>query len=202
MGTHQAAATREEIDPKATARQQAVKRQQKLAPEWVNKASHAIQQHLVQLPEFKSARCVACYLALPREVQTREIIHAGWSGAKRMAVPAFQKESARYGLAWLDREDATHEGAYGITEPIHPRWVKPGEIELILVPCVAFDEYGRRLGHGGGHFDRLLGRHGGLKICLAFEGQRLAAVPVDPHDVPVDIIITEKKIYDTRRGGG
>ena len=198
MGTHSTTPTREEINPKSTARQQATVILRRLAPAWNQNASLAIQEQAEGLPEFKSARAVACYLAQPREVQTRAIAQACWNGGRRLAVPAYDKSLSRYGLAWLNENDSTHDGIFGIAEPVSPVWAKPTDIDLLVVPCLAFDIYGRRLGHGGGHFDRLLGGHCGLKICLAFEAQRLVAVPAEPHDIPVDLIITEKNIYDAR----
>jgi 5-formyltetrahydrofolate cyclo-ligase len=164
----------------------------------VREASRIIQQRLIQRPEFRAAGAVSCYLAQPREVQTRDIVEAGWSADKRLAVPAFRKKAGRYGFAWLDRDTATREGPLGILEPAEPRWVEPGELDLLVVPCVAFDGCGRRLGHGGGYFDRLLARHSGLKVCLAFEGQRMTVVPVEPQDIGVDLILTEQGTWDAR----
>ena len=66
----------------------------------------------------------------------------------------------------------------------------------MIVPVVAFDRFLQRLGHGGGHFDRLLSSHVGPKIGLAFETQRMAAVPCEAHDVPMNFVVTESLLYD------
>lgn len=191
MGHHSSTAAREEINPKVVARRQAQLRQQKLSPDWVVQASRGIQASAVALPLFQSARAIACYLARPREVQTSAILAAAWKAGKRVAVPAWLADRQSYGLSWLAEGQATRPGEFHVLEPVQPDWVKPGELDLMVVPCLAFDAYGRRLGHGGGHFDRLMTRHDVPKVCLAFEGQRMLAVPFEPHDAPVDWIVTE-----------
>ena len=86
---------------------------------------------------------------------------------------------------------------YGIKEP-EPHSSLPvdkTDLDIILVPCVAFDEKKYRLGHGGGYYDRYLKDFHGLKIGIAYELQKVKEVPTEEHDVPLDLIITEKKIY-------
>jgi 5-formyltetrahydrofolate cyclo-ligase len=89
-----------------------------------------------------------------------------------------------------------HPGHLGVPEPLHPRWLLAADIDVMIVPVVAFDRHLRRLGHGGGNFDRLLAHHTGTKIGVAFEGQRMTVVPVEPHDVPLDLVVTEERAYD------
>ena len=87
-------------------------------------------------------------------------------------------------------------GAYGIREPDREtsRRIEPGEIDLALVPCLAFDEGGMRLGHGAGYYDRYLARcPRAARICLAFKAQRLDRVVTEAHDLPMDWIVTEKE---------
>jgi 5-formyltetrahydrofolate cyclo-ligase len=71
-------------------------------------------------------------------------------------------------------------------------------VDLALVPGLAFDASGRRLGHGGGHFDRLLARTAGLRAGVAFEVQMVRRVPVDAHDVNMDAVITDKRKYEIK----
>ena len=74
------------------------------------------------------------------------------------------------------------------------------ELDLLLVPLVAFDAYGRRLGHGRGYYDRMLSRCPGLKVGVAFEVQRMTAVPTEAHDVGLDLVVTEARVYHPGKG--
>lgn len=200
MGTHSSTAAREEVNPKATARREVLKHQARLHPDWVARASAAIQQRVLALPAWRQARAVSAYLSMPREVQTAGLIAAAHAAGQRVCVPAWRAELGGYAFAWLAQGAALKPGQLGILEPAEPVWVKPGELDLLLVPLVAFDAYGRRLGHGGGHFDRLLSRGPGLKVGLAFEVQRLTAVPAEAHDVDLDLIATEAAWYGPQAG--
>lgn len=177
------------------ARQAAQRVRNKLAPAWIEASSARIQREVVQLDEFRDARSVGVYLARPREVATDAIVRACREDGKTLCLPAFQKELDRYGLCRWDEGAVLRAGAYGIAEPAERAWVPTKEIDLMIVTALAFDELGWRLGHGGGHFDRLLAEHPGVKMCLAFECQRMTAVPCEPHDVPVNIVVTEARMY-------
>lgn len=183
------------IDAKAVARQAAQRVRNKLSFEWIAQASERAQQRILELPEFQRARVVALYRALPREVATDALVAACRAGAKTVLLPAWNKERGAYGLARWDEGMPLRAGMYGIEEPVDRVWVPASEVDFIAVTCLAFDEYGFRLGHGGGHFDRLLAEVRGTKACLAFECQKLTAVPVESHDIQVDVIATEKALY-------
>lgn len=158
------------------------------------------QQRLLDLPEFQQARVVALYRARPREVATDALLAASRSAGKTVLLPAWNKERDAYGLARWDDGAPLIAGMYGIEEPPERIWVPGSEVEFIVVTALAFDAYGFRLGHGGGHFDRLLAGVRGTKACLAFECQKLTAVPTEPHDVPVHFIATEKALYRAPAG--
>jgi 5-formyltetrahydrofolate cyclo-ligase len=86
---------------------------------------------------------------------------------------------------------------FGLLEPDPNRMrvASPNEADVIIVPGVAFDREGRRVGFGGGYYDRLLSGNGALAVALSYEGQLVEKAPVDAHDVPVDVIVTERAIY-------
>lgn len=95
-------------------------------------------------------------------------------------------------------DDPLAPGPYGIRQPdpTRGRLVLPEQIDVVIVPCVAFDKKCRRLGHGGGYYDRYFLRcPQALLVAAAFEAQRLGAVETDENDVPIHIIVTEKKVY-------
>ena len=90
-------------------------------------------------------------------------------------------------------------GSYGILEPRIEKIRKTNveDLELIIVPGIAFDKNGNRLGHGKGYYDRILGKTNATKIGLAFEFQIVGKIPTNENDKPVDIIITEERVIRT-----
>ena len=95
-------------------------------------------------------------------------------------------------------EKSWKRGMMGIMEPDAERskLILPEELELVICPMVAFDSGRRRIGYGGGYYDRYLPKcEKALRIGIAFEAQRLEQVPADEHDLPMDIIVTEEEIY-------
>ena len=179
---------------KATARRHLLRLRLKLDPQWVRDASARVLERLRQLPALEGRGAIGCYLARPREVQTSELIDWCRQAGRRVCVPA-RRGDGGYELGWYDRDAVLRPGPLGIAEPAEPVWAPREQVDVILAPLVGFDATGRRLGHGGGHFDRLLAGHRGPKVGLAFEYQRLAAVPVQPHDVTLDWIVTEAAVY-------
>jgi 5-formyltetrahydrofolate cyclo-ligase len=172
----------------------------KLDPSWVDTASAKVHKTITHLDKFKEASIVGCYMALPHEVQTQDLIATCWEADKKVCVPAYNKVSDTYPWAWLEAGEWTSVGRYDIPEPMNPRWAPQcGEGELLLLPSVALDKFGHRLGHGGGHFDRVLADCPGYKVGLAFEFQVVENVPVGTWDVPVDLIVTEENVYKFRK---
>jgi 5-formyltetrahydrofolate cyclo-ligase len=190
-----AAAKPRYLDPKESSREAVRLRLSKLDPKWILATSKKIQDSVTGLDEFKKADVIGCYLALDTEVQTAGIIAACRKAGKRVCVPAFRPKKKDYGMSWYNAGDATVMGPFGVTEPRTPQWMTPSDVDLMVVPALAFDEHGRRLGHGGGNYDRILSGFPGLSVCVAFECQRLTAVPVDEHDIDVELIVTERKTY-------
>ena len=180
------------------------KQQLGLAQEWVTSMSRAAQEAVVGCPEFESARVVGCYIAMPAEVQTDAILSRCWLEGKRVCVPAFDGNAGQYRLSVVRRESRMVKGSMGIGEPVEKKWVSFEELDMIVVPALAFDRDGHRLGHGGGHYDRLMatgrkggvvggGRRGPFRLGLVFEFQVIECVPVGGKDVPMDAVVTEKR---------
>src|SRR5581483_2320986 len=169
--------------------------------------SHEISNRLLASPEFKAARVIQCYLAIATEVQTTRVIQQALHLKKRVAVPITDPKKRMLSLSELaDLDPETlHPGPFGILQPrppfFHP--VQPSEVELWILPGIAFDEEGNRLGFGGGYYDRFLPGRRGEAIGLAFDFQVVNRLPVDENDHSVDQIITEKRtIFCRRRRGG
>jgi 5-formyltetrahydrofolate cyclo-ligase len=164
------------------------------------KKSQAIKSLLFQLPEFLNARTVMFFISFRSEVLTEEMIKETIARKKKVVVPVTDRENHRLipsELRDYDRDLVT--STYGIPEPKREKIkeVNVDEPDLIIAPGSVFDEKGRRIGYGGGYYDRLLRHLKGEKkvVALAFELQLVDEVPFSPErDIPVDIIITEKRV--------
>jgi len=158
--------------------------------------SQLIRDQLTQIPDFSTALTIMTYVSFASEVVTREIITHSLNEKKRVIVPVVDLGSHRLLLSEIGHHDELVPSTYGIMEPQQLRTVQLEQIELFILPGVAFDEKGVRLGYGGGYFDRLLGdkkQHQKL-IGLAFELQMQKELPYSPHDIFMNMVITEEKV--------
>lgn len=170
-----------------------------LALEWIAERSRRIQEKLVAHPAFGPARVVCAYLAMRGEVQTDWLIARTRALGKTLCVPAYRLDEACYGVARCTDRTALYVGPGGVREPAQPEWVTLEEIDFMVVPGVAFDRQGGRVGHGKGHYDRLLrsaSRQGFPAIGVAFDFQLFDRVPMGDHDVRMDAVMTEKNSVD------
>ena len=158
--------------------------------------SQSICERLSALPEFASARQVLTYVSMGNEVDTHDMIRSLLKDRRTVLVPIAEDDGT---LHWSPMEglDDLEPGAFGVLEPRpdRRRLVEPPWDALVIVPCVAFAPSGHRLGHGRGYFDRFLADHRGASIGLAFETQKAEDLPVEGHDVPLDIVATESRCY-------
>ncbi|HDI12518.1 MAG TPA: 5-formyltetrahydrofolate cyclo-ligase [Hadesarchaea archaeon] len=174
----------------------------RLSREEVLAKSRRIKKLLFELPEFDQAKTVAFYVAKreSHEVETEEMIKETLKLGKRVLVPVV--DGAK--ILFSDLRDYDSElapGTFGVPEPkpLFRRPVPVSESDLIVVPGVAFDCRGYRLGYGGGYYDRLL-REASLtrpslsSVGLGYELQIVEKLPVTAEDVPVDILVTEKRV--------
>ena len=161
------------------------------------KKSRLIAQRIRRLAPYRKAKVLLCYVAIDGEVETRPILAQALADGKRVAVPVTLKGNRR--LAAVEVQDPEKElvlkGLFGIPEPapIARRRVAPSRLDLVLVPGVAFDRQGRRLGRGQGYFDRFLGRVPPAvpRIGLGFRFQVIKEIPWEPHDQPVCKVVTD-----------
>lgn len=158
-------------------------------------ASQKLAGRLRRLPEYKKARWVLFYLALSDEVETRPMIERALGDGKRVAVPITLTTSRILKIVEITGlKTGLNIGPHGIEQPARMRRgrrVDLKKLDLIVVPGVAFDAQGRRLGRGGGYFDRLLARLSPdvPRVGLAFRCQRVKRLPSEPHDLPVHRVL-------------
>ena len=162
----------------------------------VTRYSRAICDRLITMDVFQKAQCIGAYLSLASEVQTSDIIHACWEQGATVCVPYYIPEKKYYGMSRLDPSAPLKATKWNLREPENPEPFDPGQLDLILVPAMAFDLHGMRLGHGGGHYDRLLPAVKGYRLGLAFHEQVVDQLPGEPHDEKVHAILTEQKLIE------
>ncbi len=172
--------------------------------------SRIILEQVFRLPQFQSARTVAFYVDVGSEVRTRPFLPQALALGKRVAVPYCEQDERgeRLRLFLLRDLSELERGAYGVWEPRAAlreradRRCRVEEVDLMLVPGVVFDRRGGRIGRGGGHYDQLLreARPDCWLVGLAYECQVVEEVPMEPHDVYLDLVITERATYRGTRG--
>ena len=154
-----------------------------------------IQTYLFALDEWKTARMVFIYISRGIEPNTISIIEEAWRAKKRIAVP----QCLSGGIMEAREITAFHNlvpKRFGIMEPNESfALVRPDEIDLVIVPCVAMDVKRHRLGHGGGYYDRYLANINCSTICLCHEAFMLESIPANALDVRMEIAITGERIY-------
>jgi 5-formyltetrahydrofolate cyclo-ligase len=151
-----------------------------------------IREAVRALPEVRSARLVGCYVGVRSEVDTRVLIEDLLMEGVRVAVPVVEPpETMR--LAEARTLGDLVEGAHRIPEPPAPhRLVAPASVDVMLVPGLLFTPRGERLGNGGGYFDRVLrAMPQALRVGLAYEEQVVDELPLEPHDVRMDVVVTD-----------
>ena len=161
----------------------------------VAEMSLRICERIVALPEYIRARRVLCYAALPEEVQTRGILWAIHHSGRELYLPVWRQDGGMDAVR-VTEDTLLKPDGMGIDTPVSGETLPPERLDLALVPGVAFDRAGNRLGFGKGYFDRFLARCRCPAVGLAYELQLVDAIEAGPHDVPMHKIITERAVYD------
>ena len=161
----------------------------------------AICERVVALPSYVAARAIHCYLPMRSEVDTRPLIADALARGKRVAVPVVIPKASELSHAWLASlaDEALAPGVFGTYGPRDAHPAIPGEWALTIVPLLAFDRRGYRLGYGKGYYDRLLAASPTTTVGVGFAAQEIAALPDQAHDIPLDWIVTERELIETRR---
>jgi 5-formyltetrahydrofolate cyclo-ligase len=176
--------------------------------------SRIIAGRCVALPEYQSAATVLLYLDARSEVRTGALLSELEARGRQIVVPYCVGDDL--GLFHLENLEELAAGTYGILEPrpelrgALPKEVPADRLDLVIVPGVAFDRRGGRMGHGKGYYDRLLRRVRGdaVFVALAYECQMFPRIPMLPHDAAMDIVVTEAAVYrcdasqESTEGGG
>lgn len=157
----------------------------------LQKRSADIMQRIEETVLFRQAGCIALYHALRDEVQTADFIEK-WYQKKRILLPVVQGKDLL--LYQYEGKESLRKGAFGILEPTADcRLTAKNEVDLVIVPGVAFDRRRNRLGRGKGFYDRLLSTLAARTIGICYDFQLMDEIPTEPFDRKMDLIITEKE---------
>jgi 5-formyltetrahydrofolate cyclo-ligase len=179
-------------EAKQTLRNQVSARLNRMEPGERAAASAQARALLAAQPLWKTAQWVLFFAPLPGELDVWPLLAEALSTGKRVALPRFVAESKTYEACQIqDVESDLHMGHVGIREPaICCARLSSTRLDLILVPGVAFDLQGRRLGRGKGYYDQLLRVFCGTTCGVAFDEQVVGEIPVEAHDVRLDCVLT------------
>ncbi|GLB58198.1 5-formyltetrahydrofolate cyclo-ligase [Cytobacillus sp. NCCP-133] len=161
--------------------------------------SYDIARSLYQTPFWLHAKTIGMTVSNPPEPETWQIIRKAWEEGKRVVVPKCVPSTKQ--MVFRDLECFSHLESvyYGLWEPIEAKTaeVSGEEIDLLIVPGLAYMKCGYRLGFGGGYYDRFLKNYKGRTVSLAFSFQVIESLPIEQHDRPVDFIITDDQVWKT-----
>ena len=152
--------------------------------------SEAIMHKVELLPQFEQAKTLLLYWSMDDEVQTHSFVER-WYREKTLLLPCVDGNDLRL-RQYTGPECMVAGEQFGIGEPTGEEFTRLDEVEMIIVPGVAFDRHNNRMGRGRGFYDRLLSSTpSALKVGVAFDFQMLDEIPVEPFDIPMDKVVTE-----------
>ncbi|MDD4238903.1 MAG: 5-formyltetrahydrofolate cyclo-ligase [Desulfotomaculaceae bacterium] len=178
-----------------------------LPPGEVARKSKMVIERLLEMEEYQKASAIMTYLHFRNEVETTGLVRQAMADGKRVVVPVTDIFNRRITPSLLVRfPEDLEPGPLRILEPKanSRRLYNPALIDLVIVPGVAFDLEGNRLGYGGGFYDRflLLIKPEAVSVGLAFELQVLPRLERSPHDIPVNYVLTEDRVIKINCTGG
>ena len=186
-----------QIYDKGQLRKLALSKRNSSDEQYRTKAGVSIAEKILKLPEINKAETIMCYSSFRSEVPTGAIVSALEALGKKLCFPVCGKNGLMQ--AWHPHnKDCWRSGMMGICEPDVEKseLIDPAQIDIVICPMVAFDGERRRMGYGGGYYDRYLPKcKKALRIGVAFEMQRFEQLITEKYDCPMDIIVTEENIY-------
>ena len=166
--------------------------------------SKKINNKFLNLPQLENVKKIMAYASMRKEIETFDLMEELLDQGYLLYLPYTKKDVIDLGVALInDLDTDLKEGVYGVQEPVfNLRQQKvPEDIDLIIVPGACFTHSGYRIGYGGGYYDSFLTKHaqGSLKVGFCYERFIVDSIPIENHDVPVDIIITEKETIKAKK---
>jgi 5-formyltetrahydrofolate cyclo-ligase len=185
------------MQDKAELRKELLSKRDRIPPEVRKTKNRIIRESLLSLEEFRNAGIILFFASFKTEFDTTELIKSSLSGEKRVVLPKVDKENQ--GLLLYEIKDFSElaPGYMGIPEPsVSEKKMNINDADIVIIPGAGFDASGNRIGYGGGYYDRLLS---GLQkeipvIAPAYEEQVVDSILSEPHDIKVQIIVTDRRV--------
>ena len=179
------------MDKKAL-RKRIAEQKRAITPEQIEAASQRLAERLFQTDAYQNALSIYGYLSYNQEIRTLPILRRAMIDGKRVAVPKVYGDEMRF--IWMDDLSLVAPGYYDIPEPIADGPVADDELALMLMPGLAFDPEGHRVGYGGGFYDRYLAAHPDHKlVALCYGFQLVDHLDCEAHDIPVHRVIPDEE---------
>ncbi|GAB6454463.1 MULTISPECIES: 5-formyltetrahydrofolate cyclo-ligase [Bacillus] len=181
-------------EEKLRLRKQIIEHMNSLSRERYTTLSEQIAFSLYAQKEWAEAKTIGITLSMENEVNTYPIIEKAWEEGKKVVVPKCNKETRTMSFRKISNFDQLETVYMSLREPIPAltEEVDADEIDLQIVPGVAYTERGERIGYGGGYYDRYLMHYKGKTLSLAYSFQMVDHIPIEPFDKNIEKIITEK----------
>lgn len=182
---------------KAELRKELLSRRDNIPPEVRKAKNRMICERMLTLDEFKNAGIIFFFASFRTEVDTTEMIKSSLTSGKRVILPKVDKENHELLLYEIREFVELTPGYMGIPEPpVAENLMNINDADIVIIPGAGFDASGNRIGYGGGYYDRLLS---GLQkpvpvIAPAYEEQIEDCIPSEPHDIRVQIIVTDRRV--------
>lgn len=176
---------------KNTLRKKMLEKRKKMKKEAVLRKSNAIQDKFLKSEYFRSAKSMLAYMPINNEVCTEKIINKALELGKMVVLPVVEGDVLV--LSELKSINKVKKGKFSVLEPETRKIISPKKIDTVVMPGIAFDEDGNRIGYGKGYYDRLLAEMKSKKIALAYDFQITKKILKEHNDIPMDIIMTEKR---------
>ncbi|HLC19795.1 MAG TPA: 5-formyltetrahydrofolate cyclo-ligase [Candidatus Nanoarchaeia archaeon] len=155
-----------------------------------------IAEALQKQKEFMKAKTICIYLSKGSEVETHELVKKIFKeGKKKVVVPVTDVKSKQIVLSLINDLNDTKKSTYDILEPKKMLLIQPEQVDIFIVPGIAFDSKGSRIGYGQGYYDKLLSTTKKPKVGLAYSFQMVESIFTDTTDIAMDKVITEEEVY-------
>lgn len=167
-----------------------------LSPRYRRASSLAICTHMLGMPEYQAADTVFCFVGTEREIDTRPILEDVLQRGKTLCVPLCVCPGY-FEVRQITELSQLVPGMMGILEPTQDcPLVDTDSIDFAIIPCLACNHAGQRLGKGGGYYDRFLSHYRGGTVMVCQEKLIREEIPVEPHDYPIHWVLTETCLYE------
>ena len=194
------------VQLKSSLRKEIRKQRSTLGPARQSAASAGLLDQLLSIISFRTAQTIAMYLVNDGEIDPVKVMQWCWENSKIPYVPVVERERNKLVFAEVTPQTRFRENRFGIREPenAETRIVTAQQLDLVLAPLVAFDQNGNRLGMGGGYYDRTFDfltntdTAGPELIGIAHEIQKVQRIDVEPWDIPLTTVVTDKQVYNFR----